>query len=714
MPISRKTVVEYYPESVYNRASAYSNAVVDDCYDLHHHSKGRDHHLLKKMNNALHPEEFDPKTSFSSPSSRSSMSRRHPRHHQHTSYRSSSNTEPNHSSSETSCTDLVPFLESARNQLSRSQPFCARSNLGTGNKRFTSLLHEKPNEHYDSPLTAYIKGKWTTPVPSPTVDRSLSSNLHHPLFEDTSSRTLSLPKYSYLDSTDFSSDEEYDTESKYGGHTIVERKRPYKPGQLLKALRRKRRERDENSAPEDNGEGAYAIVYKDDLEADDENTEAYTDDEHDYKIVSRRKHRYLNRESSPEYDGDLPVAPYHSKLHKYQKYDDDIGVNSLVAMATLRARDALRQIAGVNSKAGYLSIEGDIRPHGGELSTFKLESPFQFRGPLMINQRPQLSASNDAYENLVMTLRRQRESERERLNSNFIMKKPALQIAPYSQSQSSLRPLGYMSDESLKSYTKALMPSNSPFDRTIVTPLTPKKSVHFDDEFEPRSSSSFLRELYPTEPAERRGDREAAEEEQQQYEMAVAPRRRRYPIYEYTEEIPVKIKVDDDSDYEDISPGRLSVVEKIRIKLSTQPLRSPKAAVATRRATSNSAQTVRFPAYNEVDLKSPAYYVSPLPLLRYVPGYNRRFVMTPKHKRYAILSNWGDYFDDEDLYFPPSKLRYHPTGVDRYAMHPLHYYNLRHHLPDWRHYTSRRHYGYAPRRYYSRYYPTHYMALKVI
>lgn len=515
-----------------------------------------------------HPEEFDPTTSFSSPSSRSSMSRRHPRHHQYTSYRSSSNTEPNHSSSENSCTDLVPFLESARNQLSKSQPFYARSNLGTGNKRFTSLLHEKPNEHYDSPLTAYIKGKWNTPVPSPTLDRSLS-NLHHPLFEDNSSRALSLPKYSYLDSTDFSSDEEYDPETKYGGHQIVERKRPYKPGQLLKAMRRKRRERGENSAPDDNVEGAYAIVYKDDLEADDENTEAYTDDEHEYKIVSRRKHRYLNRESSPEYDSDLPVVPYHSKLRKYQDYNDDIGVNSLVAMATLRARDALRQIAGVNSKAGYLSIEGDVRPHGGELSTFKFESPFQFQGPLMINQRPQLSSSNDAYENLVMSLRRQRESEIERLDSSFIKKKPALQIAPYSKSQSSLRPLGYMSDESLKSYTKALMPSNSPFDKTIVTHLTPKKSVHFDDDFEPRTSSSFLRELYPAEPAERRGGREAAEDEEQ-YQMAVVPRRKHYPIYEYTEEIPVKLRVDDDSDYEDITPGRLSVVEKIRIKVLLQ------------------------------------------------------------------------------------------------------------------------------------------------
>lgn len=152
-----------------------------------------------------------------------------------------------------------------------------------------------------------------------------------------------------------------------------------------------------------------------------------------------------------------------------------------------------------------------------------------------------------------------------------------------------------------------------------------------------------------------------------------------------------------------------------RLQLSTQPLRSPKVIVATRRATRNSANAAQLPACKEVDLKSPAYFVSPLPLLRYVPGYHRRFAMTPKHNRYAILSNWGDdYFDDEDLYFPPSKLRYHPTGVDRYAMHPLHYYYLRHHLPDWRHYAKRRVYDYTPRRYYRRYYPTHYMALKVI
>ncbi|CAI9737248.1 Hypothetical predicted protein [Octopus vulgaris] len=152
--------------------------------------------------------------------------------------------------------------------------------------------------------------------------------------------------------------------------------------------------------------------------------------------------------------------------------------------------------------------------------------------------------------------------------------------------------------------------------------------------------------------------------------------------------------------------------------LSTQPIKSPKAIVATRRVTRNSAKADLLPAYNEVDLlKNPAYYVSPLPLLRYVPGYHRRFVLPPKPKRYAILSNWGDSFDDEDLYFPPSKLRYHhPTGIDRYAMHhhPLHYYYLRHHLPEWRHYGNRRFYDYAPRRYYRRSYPTHYMALKAL
>ncbi|GAB1601834.1 hypothetical protein Ahia01_000461900 [Argonauta hians] len=567
MPISRKTVEYSYPESVYSHshASALSNAVVDDSYDLHHHSRGRDHHLLSKMNNALHPEEFHSKTPYSSPSSRSSMSRKHPRQ-QHTSHRSLSLNEPDHSSSETSCTALVPFLESARNQLSKCQPFYTRPVPETGNKRFTSFLHENPNENHDSPLTAYIKGKWNTNLPSPTVARSLSSNLHHPLFttEDTSSRTVSLPRYSYLDSTDYAPEDEYDHDIDYSHHLIIDREKPYRPGQLLEELRRKRREREMMpTSYEDQEEGAYAIVYKEKPGVDDELAIVHADDEYDYKPPSRRRHRYLTRESSPEDDSDFAVVPYHSKLRKYQDHDDDLGINSLVSMATLRARDALRHITGMESKAGYLSIEGDIKPYGGELSTFKIESPFQMRGTQMITQRPTLSASNDAFENLVTKLRNQREDERHRLDTNYVKKKPPLQLTAYKPSEYSLRPVGYLSDDSYHNYSSALMPSSTPFDRTLVSSLTPKKSVHFEDEFEPQSSSSILRQLYHPDTIYRPEEEEADKEN-----MAIAPRRRRYPIYEYTEEIPVKIKVgdDDEDDYDGSLPGRLSVVEKIRIK----------------------------------------------------------------------------------------------------------------------------------------------------
>ena len=397
---------------------------------------------------------------------------------------------------------MSPVVEHARSLVNRHKTFGIDSKLDNiATSAITSPRDLKTDFFSVSPLTNYVKARW----PEKELELDLPSS--QPL-EELRTPKKDLYKNPYLESDG----EDYET-------NVVVKPKSSKPGELLKALRKKRSSEyttDEGTDidDEDYPKGAYAIT-------------KYEDDEETEK-------------------------PRLSKKYEVEESSNEIALSHLVSAAALRARSVLENLTGLLGKGGLVNVEGDIKPYGGPLTTFRLHTPFHFQGPLMIGEKPALSVGDDSFERYIFGLQEKRKQERDHVEKDTRrLTKMSRSLANEPPKQYSLKPIGYISDKNYDSFSKSLVPFTTKFDKTIISPSS--KKVHFDEDDEPKPTLSLSRELVPFAP-------KGIEDE-----MAVVPKRRRYPVYEYTEDIPLKLAFQFPSSDDD--KERLSVLEKIRIKV---------------------------------------------------------------------------------------------------------------------------------------------------
>ncbi|CAE1285404.1 unnamed protein product [Acanthosepion pharaonis] len=456
---------------------------------------------------------------------------------------------------------VSPVVEQARSLVNRHRTFGIGSDLDTiATSAITSPRDLKSDFFSVSPLTNYIKSRWpekeyenqfdlTSPLTVDVLHTPLPKPVPTPIPTPIPIPKKSIYKNPYLEYDDLSADEDYETS------VVARPKKTGKPGQLLKALRKKRSPdyiSDESTDDEDYTKGACALTKYRGSDYDEEESE------------------YLEK-------------PRRSKKYELEESPNEIALSHLVSAAALRARAVLENLTGLLGKGGLVNVEGDIKPYGGPLTTFRLHTPFHFQGPLMIGEKPALSVGDNSFERYIFELQEKRKQERENVEKDARrITKLTRSLSNEPPKQYSLKPVGYISDSNYESFSKSLVPYTNKFDKTIVSPSS--KKVHFDEADEPKKPTLGLpRELVPF-----------MSKGMEDGEMAVVPKRKRYPVYEYTEDIPLKLSIEfprfDDDTPDDTE--RLSVLEKIRIKfftpsssqVSTDFRRPPKAAVAALRA----------------------------------------------------------------------------------------------------------------------------------
>jgi len=587
MPISRRHEVDsdYTTMGSFHNATGFANAVMDDSYDLQHQSRGRDHHLLKSMNNALHTDS-PPTSPLSSRKSRIS-SQHKPRKSTRfdisgtESYKSSKLSdplktsklsdplktsklsdplkaskmsdslrssklskisdslraskplklsvsaspeppivhkkyEPRKKAKPVESLELVkvpdsrekgkisgldrmsPVVEHARSLLNRHRTFGKNTDLDNIATTAITMPRDLKSDFFSvSPLTNYIRNRWPGQEELPAIES----------IEEEPRPKRDLYKNPYLIDSD---DEDID-------YSTI--KRPNrKTGDVLKELRGKKLSSDEDAR------GAYAIS-------------KYADDD-DEGVVER---------------------PKHNKRYEIEDSPHDQAMSHLVSAAALRARAVLENLTGILGRGGMVNVEGDIKPYGGDVTTFRLHTPFHFQGPLMIGEKPAFSYGDDSFERYMIGLQEKRKEERNKVDKDAKrMTKLTRSLGSEPPKKYSLKPIGYISDDNYDTFSKSLVPYKTKYDKTVIAPS--RKKVHFgegdDDEEEVKKTptAKLSRELVPYAP-------KSVEDE----DMALVPKRRRYPVYEYTEEIPIKLSIEfPGADGED--KERLSVLEKIRIK----------------------------------------------------------------------------------------------------------------------------------------------------
>lgn len=431
---------------------------------------------------------------------------------------------------------VSPVVEQARSLVNRHRTFGIGSDLDTiATSAITSPRDLKSDFFSVSPLTNYIKSRWpekeyenqfdlTSPLTVDVLHTPLPKPVPTPIPTPIPIPKKSIYKNPYLEYDDLSADEDYETS------VVARPKKTGKPGQLLKALRKKRSPdyiSDESTDDEDYTKGACALTKYRGSDYDEEESE------------------YLEK-------------PRRSKKYELEESPNEIALSHLVSAAALRARAVLENLTGLLGKGGLVNVEGDIKPYGGPLTTFRLHTPFHFQGPLMIGEKPALSVGDNSFERYIFELQEKRKQERENVEKDARrITKLTRSLSNEPPKQYSLKPVGYISDSNYESFSKSLVPYTNKFDKTIVSPSS--KKVHFDEADEPKKPTLGLpRELVPF-----------MSKGMEDGEMAVVPKRKRYPVYEYTEDIPLKLSIEfprfDDDTPDDTE--RLSVLEKIRIKV---------------------------------------------------------------------------------------------------------------------------------------------------
>ncbi|CAE1285400.1 unnamed protein product [Acanthosepion pharaonis] len=582
---------------------------------------------------------------------------------------------------------VSPVVEQARSLVNRHRTFGIGSDLDTiATSAITSPRDLKSDFFSVSPLTNYIKSRWpekeyenqfdlTSPLTVDVLHTPLPKPVPTPIPTPIPIPKKSIYKNPYLEYDDLSADEDYETS------VVARPKKTGKPGQLLKALRKKRSPdyiSDESTDDEDYTKGACALTKYRGSDYDEEESE------------------YLEK-------------PRRSKKYELEESPNEIALSHLVSAAALRARAVLENLTGLLGKGGLVNVEGDIKPYGGPLTTFRLHTPFHFQGPLMIGEKPALSVGDNSFERYIFELQEKRKQERENVEKDARrITKLTRSLSNEPPKQYSLKPVGYISDSNYESFSKSLVPYTNKFDKTIVSPSS--KKVHFDEADEPKKPTLGLpRELVPF-----------MSKGMEDGEMAVVPKRKRYPVYEYTEDIPLKLSIEfprfDDDTPDDTE--RLSVLEKIRIKfftpsssqVSTDFRRPPKAAVAALRASRTpvlaskpiSLRATHRPKSKEVPATGP-YYLSSF--AGYIPGRTKRILALSSNYRPNVV------FLDSDEYaalYPRSTKfrRSDPLYIGRRATART-FYQHRYYLPwyaGWRAVARGRYLRSVPRIYYGRAY----------
>merc|ERR1712142_690633 len=151
-----------------------------------------------------------------------------------------------------------------------------------------------------------------------------------------------------------------------------------------------------------------------------------------------------------------------------------------------------------------------------------------------IGEKPAFSYGDDSFERYMIGLQEKRKEERNKVDKDAKrMTKLTRSLGSEPPKKYSLKPIGYISDDNYDTFSKSLVPYKTKYDKTVIAPS--RKKVHFgegdDDEEEVKKTptAKLSRELVPYAP-------KSVEDE----DMALVPKRRRYPVYEYTEEIPIK------------------------------------------------------------------------------------------------------------------------------------------------------------------------------
>lgn len=401
---------------------------------------------------------------------------------------------------------MSPVAEHARGLLNRHKTLGKGSDLDAIAPKTLTVSHDLKSDYFSiSPLTHYMKNQW-----SEKSDLPVALSIEE---VPRAKRDLYKNPYLELDGDDYEST------------VVLKSDKNRKTGDILKSLREKKRSSnysaDGVSDAEDDvsAKGAYAIKY-------------VVDD-----------------------DDEVEVKPRRSKLSEIDDNPNEMALSQLVSAAALRAKSVLENLTGLFGKGGMVNVEGDIKPYGGKLTTFRLHTPFHFEGPLMIGETPAVSVGDDSFGRYLTGMQGRRKEERDRVEQGARrMTKLTRSLGNDSPREYSLRPIGYISDKNYDNFSKSLVPITTKFDKTIISPS--RKKVHFDEGDEQKQSNvSLSRELVPF-------SIKGAEDEG----MAVVPKRKkRYPIYEYTEDIPLKLAIGlNHGDGDD--PEKLSVLEKIRIK----------------------------------------------------------------------------------------------------------------------------------------------------